>query len=131
MITVYNIISYNPDTKSCFKSINNYSVDENAYKTLNEVFTKTTDKEVTKTIILKMYYSELLGVPGIKIVCDKTKPEHMFFSANKNYTFFNIMNTIMSHFYFINEETDHYIYATRTYNKDTYSYDFEFSEMVR
>lgn len=130
MITVYNIISYNPDTNSCIKSINNYSVDENAYKTLNKIFTKATDKKATETIILKMYYNEFYNIPGVKVVCYKSKPEHMFFSADKNSVFFNLIKTIMPHFYFINGETDRYIYAIRTYNKDTYSYDFEFSEMI-
>lgn len=131
MITVYNIKAYNPTTKFCVKSINNYSVDADSYKTLNEIFTKATDKKPTETIILKMYYNEFHSIPGVKVVCYKSKPEHMFFSADKNSAFFNLINTIMPHFHFINGETDHYICAVRTYNKDTYSYDFDFSEMIR
>ena len=133
MITVYEIKTYNPDTNSWIKSINNYNVSENFYKTLNEIFIKTTedtDKKDTETIFFKMYYSEVTGLPGVKIICYKNKPEHMFFSADKNRAFFSLINDIIPHLYLINGETDHYIFATRTYNKDTYSYDFEFSEMI-
>lgn len=136
MITVYGIKCYNPDTNSWIKSINNYNVSENFYKTLNEIFIKTTDKEDTdkkgtETIFFNMYYYEFHGIPGVKIVCYKNKPEHMFFSVNENRAFFSLINDIIPHFHFINGETDHYIFATRTYNKDTYSFDFEFSEMIR
>lgn len=136
MITVYEIKSYNRDTNSWIKSINNYNVSENLYKTLNEIFIKTTDKEVTdkkdtETIFFNMYYYEFHSIPGVKIICYKNKPEHMFFSANKNRTFFSLINDIIPHFHSINGETDLYIFATRTYNKDTCSYDFEFFEMIR
>lgn len=130
MITVYSIKSYNPATKFCVKSINNFCVDADSYKVLNEVFTKATDKEAPRTLILKMYYYEYNGVPGVKIVCDKAKPEHLFIGSDKNPTFLNIMDAIIPHFSMITEENSHYICAVRTHNRDTYSYDFDFSEMA-
>lgn len=130
MITVYSIKSYNPTIKSWIKSINNFCVDADSYKVLNEVFIKTTDKEISQPIILKMYCHKHDGIPGVKIVCDKSKPEHLFIGSDKNPIFLNILDTIIPHFSMITEENNHHIIAVRTYNKNTYSYDFEFSEMV-
>lgn len=133
MITVYSIKSYNPTTKFCVKTINNYYVDANSYNVLNQIFTKATDKVAPDTIILKMYHHEHNGVPGVKIVCDKSKPEFLFVGSDKNPIFLNIMDAIIPHFSMITDNNlkyRHYITAVRTYNKDIYSYDFDFSEMI-